>query len=388
MSASVKIFHSGMPGAPVLSGTPGSLIGVLDACLVNGWGSQTVDSIVISGGIATVTRGAGHPFEVDAVAEISGATVTGGVINGQRKVLSANSTSYTFDATGIANQTATGTPSHKLAAAGWGKPFSDTNLAAYRSADVTSTRFFLRVNDSNNYSARVNGFETMSDVNSGTGRFPTVALQTDGELFWVRSNSADATARNWIVVANERFMYWMASQQPGMSNYSASGMFGDFLRVGSNDVFNCIIHGFQNEAAFNGTGSRSDEFDSRANPAICSAREYFGLGGAAWTRSFYPTFIGATSGYRSGENSSDHIAFPNDLDGSVYLSPWNLCTTTAPGAFRGRIPGLFAFPQRVGTTGFPSFSRISGVVGYPGKRFITVTSGSGAYAFDVTGPWA
>lgn len=33
---SVKYLHSAMPGAPVLSGTAGSLISVLDACLVNG----------------------------------------------------------------------------------------------------------------------------------------------------------------------------------------------------------------------------------------------------------------------------------------------------------------------------------------------------------------
>ena len=31
----VKYFHSELPGAPVLSGTAGSLQAVLDACLVN-----------------------------------------------------------------------------------------------------------------------------------------------------------------------------------------------------------------------------------------------------------------------------------------------------------------------------------------------------------------
>ena len=41
MTTSVKYFHSELPGAPVLSGTAGSRIAVLDACLVNGWGLLT-----------------------------------------------------------------------------------------------------------------------------------------------------------------------------------------------------------------------------------------------------------------------------------------------------------------------------------------------------------
>src|SRR5690606_26703121 len=114
MSAtSVKFYHSQMTGAPVLTGQAGKLIDVLDAVLVNGWGLATVDSVVIASGIATVTRASGHPFEAAGVALIADATVTGGSINGEQRVLSATATTYTFDATGIADQTATGTITHK-----------------------------------------------------------------------------------------------------------------------------------------------------------------------------------------------------------------------------------------------------------------------------------
>lgn len=50
MSTAVKFFHSEMPSAPVLSGTAGSLLAILDACLVNGWGLMTATSVVVSGG--------------------------------------------------------------------------------------------------------------------------------------------------------------------------------------------------------------------------------------------------------------------------------------------------------------------------------------------------
>jgi len=44
----VKVFHSGMTGAPSLSGTAGALIAVLDALLINGFGANNLDSLVIA----------------------------------------------------------------------------------------------------------------------------------------------------------------------------------------------------------------------------------------------------------------------------------------------------------------------------------------------------
>ena len=51
MATKTKFFHSVMTGAPVLSGTAGSLITLLDALLVNGYGTTNVTSIVVAGGI-------------------------------------------------------------------------------------------------------------------------------------------------------------------------------------------------------------------------------------------------------------------------------------------------------------------------------------------------
>ena len=72
----VKLIHSGMAGAPTLANVAGNLVSVLNAALVDGFGLNAVDSLVIAGGVATVTRTAGHPFDVDSVALIAGATTT------------------------------------------------------------------------------------------------------------------------------------------------------------------------------------------------------------------------------------------------------------------------------------------------------------------------
>src|SRR5574337_1914064 len=95
----VNVYRSSDASAPVLTGQAGSLITVLDACLISGYGSKSP--------------------------------------------------------------------------AGWAKPYSGTNLAAYRAA--TGNRFYFRVDDSGTVEARISGYETMSDVNTGTGQFPTTA---------------------------------------------------------------------------------------------------------------------------------------------------------------------------------------------------------------------
>ena len=48
MNTSVKFFSSTMLNAPKLSATKGSMIAVLDACLVDGWNLTTVDSMTMS----------------------------------------------------------------------------------------------------------------------------------------------------------------------------------------------------------------------------------------------------------------------------------------------------------------------------------------------------
>ena len=143
-STSVKFFHSAMPGAPVLSGTAGSLISVLDL-LVTGMGLKLADSLVVVNGVATLTFSSGHSFEAHAVALVAGATPA--ALNGGRRILAATPNTATFAAPGVPDGAATGSITAKLAGAGWEKAFTGTNLAAYRSTDLSSTRMFLRVDD-------------------------------------------------------------------------------------------------------------------------------------------------------------------------------------------------------------------------------------------------
>ena len=67
MQYPVKYIHSGMRGAPVLSGTPGALIGVLDAFLLTGFGMVTAQRVTVSGGVATAHVQSGQSFDAGTV---------------------------------------------------------------------------------------------------------------------------------------------------------------------------------------------------------------------------------------------------------------------------------------------------------------------------------
>lgn len=379
--SSVKYLHSAMTGAPTLNGTAGSLIAVLDACLVNGFGSGVVDSIVVSGGIATVARSQGHPFEVDSIAEITGATP--GALNGLKRVLSVpNINTYTFDATGVSNQTAGGTITHKLAGAGWLKQFSSTNLAAYKSSNVASTGCLMRVDDTGTTNARVVGYESMTDISTNlVGPFPTAA-QVSGGVFWAKSASADATSRPWVIVADDRAFYMFVNYGAALTN-SITMHFGDFLSNKSPDAYGCSI--CAPGSSIVGAGSSSTDLALNTEATAASqwiARGVSGLGSSATCRRnvVMPMVTGAVF---SGAGS---FAFPNPADNGIYLCPFSLIENAGTLSYRGNLPGMYFVPQNVSNS-FSTRDPLTGVTSFPGRSFRAIANGSGALFADITGPW-
>lgn len=389
MDTSVKYFHSGMAGAPVMSGTVGSLLAVLDACLVNGFGLKTVNSLVVSNNVATATINTGHSAEVDTVVEIAGATPA--ALNGQWKVTATGITTISFPTTGIADQTATGTISLKLAGAGWVKEFSGANLGAYRSPNILGTRMYLRVDDTATTFARVIGYETMSDINTGTGLFPTAALRSGGS-YWSKSQLADASRREWILIADDRMIYFGRAYY---SLYPAGyqiGAFGDFLPTRSGDAYACVLNGLS--ADIGGGGPFSGDNFQVGNPLsateVFTPKSYTGIGNAAQLGKNFPVITGQNADNQSGY-VTDGVAFPNPEDGGLYVVPHYLFEL-APFSVRGVSPGFYCSPQLFTSTILAARDTVTGIAALPGKKFKVITgvrgAGPGTPCFvDITGPW-
>lgn len=215
----VRLYRSTDSSAPVLSGAVGTLIGVLDACLVNGYGSKT--------------------------------------------------------------------------AAGWAKAFSGTNKAAYRPPAIPASptegnRFYLRVDDTTTATALCRGYETMSDVDTGTNPFPTVAQVAGSGVIAQKSVTTDSVARPWLVVATESFFYFVAQGNVSVAlekddvNDSVFA-YGDIKSFLSGDVYGTVIIGRAASGATadsftNLSANSGSNFAGQTNTYI--ARAYTGSAGA------------------------------------------------------------------------------------------------------------
>lgn len=390
---SVKFFHSAMPNAPVLSGTAGSLLAVLDACLADGFGLKTADSIVVAGGVATATFSTGHSFEPDTVMLVAGATPAG--LNGEKRVLTTSTNTVTFSAAGIPDLTATGTITAKLAPAGWAKVFSATNLAAYRSLDVESTRMFLRVDDTGATNARVVGYESMTDVNTGVGPFPT-STQIAGGGWWPKANGANATARAWTLVADSKG-FWLHMHTNTISPGAAGSVwgFGDFASLKSGDPYACQLFCAKSDiAGSSGSSTQSVEYCA-SSPVADSGyipRSYTSLGGSVAGATY------VTSGWDTGAGASGNVQngtmpmYPNGPDNGLALSGKAI---VEPGVcLRGRTRGIYLVVQRCHER-FNWRDKIDGQGTLLGRKLVAIkcggpagTSSGGLVFVDITGPWS
>jgi hypothetical protein len=376
----IYFFNSGMAGAPTLNNSAGTLLAVLDACLVNGFGLGTPDSIVVSGGIATVTRGAGHPFEIDSVALISGVTTPAG-LNGEKKVLSHTTTTYTFDATGISDQTATGTITHKLAPAGWEILYTATNKRAYRSTDAAGTQCVLRLDDSGTTTARGLAFKSMTSIDVGADQFPSTS-QVSGGTYWPKSN--DSTVRPWMIVADSRAFYmYVAPYGEASINWRDASFFGDIVGNKSPDPYGCLHNA---PAATLSTSQRGDGGVSYVQgSALNGAWLCRGVSGFDVSIPIYRAFNNLfTYGAKNSGAVSTSLIFPNPGDNGLYLSKVHIAQANV---YRGDYPGLYSTPCNLGVSAFTTGQRLTDVTGIPGRRFVAFLNYDGCTFIDVTGPW-
>jgi hypothetical protein len=305
----VQVYRSTDASAPVLTGQVGTLVALLDACLVTGYGAK--------------------------------------------------------------------------AAAGWTKPLTGTNKAAFRQnatgANNSASPMYLYVDDNGPGAggareARVCGFETMSAITpTGTGQFPTAAQSAIGvgTLTIRKSTTADATARTWTLVANGQTFYLFVESGDFVAPLLGPMpfVFGDVKSYKSSDIYAVTIIG---RAVENTSNVLNDPFQVMVGSTGWNlsskywghfmARSWTGLGGSiqvgktfnygiigngilgGWS-SDLQTAISGTQQITSGRNvvgDSRIFPAPNGPDGAIWLSPIWMHHSQA---VRGYLPGLWATPH-------------------------------------------
>lgn len=391
MSASVKYFSSQMPGAPQVSGAKGSLLSVLSACLVDGWGLTALDSIAIAGGIATASASTGHPFKAGQIVLVSDALAF--ELNGEHIVTATTNSTILFATPTIADGVATTPGTMKVAPLGWIRLFDGVNKAAFHINTAkypASPTCLVRFDDNGAYATRVSGYETMTDVDTGLGQFPSVGQVASG-LWVLRSESTSISSlRPWFLIGDGRFFYLgVKSYTADMTNYGVTWSgFGEFKSTKSGDQFNFVI------AANHPNDSSPTPDQSYSVASTTSAYQYLprahdGLGGSIRCINVtWPSSYGASGG------ASAPLPYPNGPDYGVYLCKLQIFEYS-PQQYRGEWPGMYMLPHKAVRRICPDVVSPYFDSSVPGFTDRTIGFHSCAYsssewgvvAFDLTGPW-
>lgn len=375
--ARLTIYRSSDPNGPVLDGQVGSLVALLDACLVNGY-TASVTSITRSGGTATVITPVPHNLIEGQLVTIAGAAETD--YNGTFGVSILSGVSFTYVVPGAPATPATGSITYLRIAAGWTKPFTGTNKAAFKQGSG-SNEFYVRVQDDapgagGAREARVVGYETMVNVDTGTDLFPT-AVQFANGLFVRKSSTADATARTWILFADARtfYLYVLSAGADVTPTAYRAFCFGEFYSLKAGDPFRCFIAARNSE---NNTAATSDTLDLLTTIAATSAGNFIARG--------HNETAGAVNIGKHADNAKCNssvlgigfVPYTNPANGAFYLSRvWIHDPTTTPvSGVRGRMRGLWAFLHPVASVIDGDILIGSGEL--VGKTFLVVkSSGTG-----------
>lgn len=395
VDTSVKNFNSAMSGVPALSGTPGSWIALFDAVGVNGFDPKNANSLTVAGGVATLGFTGGHSAQVDTVIFVEGSSIA--ALNGEQKVTAVGAGVVKF-ATAAANGAATGSITFKMAPAGWSKVYSGTNKAVYKSNDPASGGMLYRVDDTGAQVVRVVGYEAMTDVDTGTGPFPT-AVQMNGGGYWAKSTAASATAVAWHLVADGRTVYLaiQAGSVASVNNQTAPIRgFGDPISLRpSGDPYAAFLNYSTNSTpAATVDGCLGNNLFAQ----VVSPRAFTGLGSSI-AQAPQMWGMGSLVAHYSGMTDV-HGPFPNQVDGALYLSKkfTNVGGTSYP---RAEFPGFYALTQSGAWTTFKAGDKTPGAGLLAGRTLLALScvgstsnmnvvssvSTTGVVMIDITGPW-
>lgn len=383
VDTSVKHFYSAMAGAPVLNGVAGSLIAVLDACLISGFGAKAVDSAVISGGVCRMSFASGvSAAKQEAVILVTGASPA--ALNGEQKV-TAVATDWVEFKTDLPDGAVTGSISFKLAPLGWEKVFSKTNVAVYRPTDPASTRPYIRVDDTNAAFARVQMYESMTDVDTGYGVSPAQA----GGWYWYKWNTAATTATYWLLVGDSRGFYFLnnmsgATALTQNNNPAVSRYVGDLNSYRSGDAWSAVATGF---ASTGFTQTVGCVFSGTSGFSVMRASH--GLGVADTPSRLVFGNAGAVSGMDGTCGT-----FPSRADNGLRLSSILFTDGAASNGPRGELPGAYHCPQAGALVGMGADVVLTKGTGrFFGKTLLSISVGNpasqnqGIGFFEVTTPW-
>ncbi len=231
------------------------------------------------------------------------------------------------------------------AGAGWTEEFigTETNISAYKMGAAPFN--YLRVNDSaavsSNSYTRIIGYNTMTDINTGTNPFPTEAQVAGGLYFW---KSLDGTtARPWMIIADNNafwlFQYKGATIAQGFTSttHCDNLFFGKLFGTASGDTNSTTIIANQ----------------TTGNSYVMGGTADFSNINGHYINNRYDGSINTDSSIQTGKRPLLNIgtnnlgvtttqAYPDPVTNGLLLSRVYIGQSSAPIFLRGYLPGMWS----------------------------------------------
>jgi hypothetical protein len=234
---------------------------------------------------------------------------------------------------------------------GWAKEFSATNRAIYR--PPAGSRFRLRVVDDGTITtdgareALWRGCEVATAINTTTDNFPTTTQVANANCVVRKSNTADATDRDWYAIADDRFicLYIDYSSAGGQAD---AYMFGDCVPMFSGDNY-AVICTPRDTTANPTAGQAMDCQGGTLNSALSSGNLFFARTEDGLVKSIYGSLWNHAGTTVFGNTQTTPGAYPNPRTLDLVMLPAVAASTgsatagTATGAQapRAYVPGIF-----------------------------------------------
>jgi hypothetical protein len=375
-------FKSTDAGSPVISGEVDKLRAFIQAIGVDGYNTKTI-TITRSGGTATASCTA-HGYVDKHVLTVWNADQA--EYNGEHCVTWVDANTFTFPVSGSPASPATGTISAKVAPIGLTQPFTGTNKGVFL-FPAGSNGAYLRIDDTNAQNSQVRGFESMSDVDTGSNPCPTIAEYALGSGPYIyKSTTANSTARAWKAWSDKKSLIIVINTDS--ANLWTPLLFGDYFDYKAGGVWNSHLFANIGTSVVSGTnmGGQSISPGGSSHVGGWMFRDHNGAAGAvqAGKVASYQC-VQALNGNVMGNTAS--VTYPAEIRGGLILDKVKIASETIADGIRGEIRGLFAPGHIRPLTPGDTFSGAAGTP-YAGKTFEVTQWGANGQAFIQLNDWS
>ena len=235
-------------------------------------------------------------------------------------------------------------------------------------------------------SAGVRAYSTMSDIDTGSDVAPTTIANTNGAC-WVKSISTDGISRPWWAIGTGTAFYLFVNSDSSLTadaRTDACNFAGDLISVKPGDTYNFAVSrstlatyagGYQEATRLLYDSVPISTSISGANASLAIVRN--GVGDPGSVLATLLSLQGATNNAIALPGSAG-FAYPNPYSGGVVIGELYVVEGATP-ALRGRLPGIF-YPLH--PRPFSDLQVLSGIEGLPDGTSVIAKFHSGRGRFD------